>query len=71
MPISMDQHRVAHDMFAVDEEDPHEHLDRCIDDSREDELFSVSKLIRGHSFQETKCQKTSHLRPSAIVRFNA
>ena len=58
-------------MFAfTDKPTSYDHLDKCIDDSREGELFSIAQLLKGQPLISAKRRKTAHLKPVAIVRFN-
>ena len=51
-PISENESRVVYDMFALsDKPKSYDHLDKCIDESRESELYSISQLIRGQTLQ--------------------
>ena len=56
-------------MFAFDIPKSYSNLDRCIDDSRENDLLPIAQLIKGQK-PKPKRAKHAHTKPVARVRFN-
>ena len=56
-------------MFALDNDQQYDSLDRCLDDSRKSDLCSISALIRGQQ-PKKKRAKHAHSKPVVMVRFN-
>ena len=63
----------ANDMFAFNTKKPprnYKTFDECLDHSQENDLFPIADLIRGQSLNKAKRVKKTHLRPTAMIRFN-
>ncbi len=57
------------DMFALDSDKQYASLDQCLDDSRKNDLCSISQLIKGQQPKKMRA-KHAHYKPVVMVKFN-